>query len=171
MEYTSEVRLDLDSQFKLFAVKTSNTGLNNGQCEQETNFDLNVLVFVESQEFEVEALQLYTDLLIQKLPESRTNTKLISLSNESERKIDFEFFLAKKLVNNEELYIFSSNDETNYNTKIGIIHQIMKKTKDSFDMGHQKLFDNDESMEVCESPSSSSPCRRRLKIKSTTTEI
>ena len=171
MEYTCEVKFNLEPQFKLFAVKTSNGGNNHELLEQETNFDINSLVIIDSQDFEGEALQLYTDLLIQKLPETRSSIKHVNLNGDEKININIEFFLAKKLINNEELYMFSSNDELNYNVKMGIIHQIMKKTKDSFDMGYQKLFSNDDDMDVWESPSGLSPSRRRLKIKSSVEEI
>ena len=171
MEYTCEVKLDFADQVKFFAIKTINNSQNCEQNELEEFFDVNKLVFNDAQDFEGEALQLYTDLLIQKLPESRLNNKQVTLGSDMGNRSNFEVFIAKRLSHNEELYLFSSKDETSYNTKIGIIHQIMKKAKDSFDMGHQKLFDGDENMEIAESPSCSSPNRRRLKIRSSVKEI
>lgn len=95
MEYTCEVKLGIDAQLKLFALKTVQGPSATDSSEHKEHFDVNALQFISTEEFEGEALQLYTDLLIQKLPESRTGSKLIKTDCDAANESGFEFFMMK----------------------------------------------------------------------------
>lgn len=126
MEFTCEVKLNLSLQTQIFVVKTeAKNYISTGKTKNDS-FSLDDIAFIDWPVFEGEAMQCYSEIILNGLRETRSSKKRQESQPANFRIGAMSYFLAKKLQNGGELYVFSAVDGKEYKSNINTIDQLMK---------------------------------------------